>query len=149
MNRPRIERPVVRDLAVGGRLELLDGSAIPLDGNEWTKFLATGSVFGVEYPYGTYLVTCEKRTRGTRYRVARAYWAGRREAVYLGRTPTATILDSAAQKLTTLLTPSEETPVATPPPPDLEAYLAELLAQETDPGHRAAIEALARLVGNR
>lgn len=150
MNQPRIERPTVRDLDRGGTLVLLDGSEIDLaDTERWRAFLSGAATFAVKYPLGTYLAIGERRQRGGRYWVARAYRAGRRANAYLGRRPDTAGLQAASAQLLDTLGPVPEVTPAPTAALDVAGYVEELLRTETDPARRAAAEALRGLLEGR
>lgn len=144
--RPRIIRDYVRGLDTDApRVELSAGGQIALDSDEFISWVSRTHSFAVEYDLGSFLVIAEKRKRGGRYFVARAYQRGKRSSFYVGSRPSASQLRLAADKLFDTFTADEPAPDAT----DLQAYVEQLLARETDPRRRAAAEALRALVGEK
>ncbi|HEU4325958.1 MAG TPA: hypothetical protein VFS21_22660 [Roseiflexaceae bacterium] len=157
---PGSSRPTVRC----GNLHLPDGQCLALDTPQWDAWQAQALAFDVAHPAGDFLVAREKRQRGGLYWVARRYDQGRRASVYLGARVAAADLEHAATELAAKI---DERPAAPPKPPPprrvlsvdqlsalvgdssphtMRALLDQLLAAETDPARRAALEALRRLV---
>lgn len=104
MARPSISRAVVRLPASSSknpaRLEFPDGKTIKLSDAAYNQFLTTFTPFALPLSRGgTALVIPEKRGRGGRYWVARAYEHGAREAVYVGAKPDADSLRRAQVEL--------------------------------------------------
>ena len=142
MGRPRGKRATVRELDSDTPvLELLNGARLELDSDDFTDWCADNNTFAVEYELGTFLVIAEKRARGGRYFIARAYYRGRRSNSYLSTLPSAEQLRNAAQRFAAKLAPDSADVTA-----DLTNYVDELLKRETDPGRVAAAEALRALV---
>ncbi|GAB4217191.1 MAG: hypothetical protein OHK0022_59200 [Roseiflexaceae bacterium] len=154
------DRPTVR----GDTLHLPDGQRLALDTPLWDAWQAQALAFDVAHPAGDFLVAREKRQRGGLYWVARRYDQGRRASVYLGARVAAPDLERAATELAAKI---GERPAAPPKPPPprrvlsadqlaaltgdsdphhMRALLDQLLASETDPVRRAALDALRRLV---
>jgi hypothetical protein len=104
MARPSISRAVVRLPASSSknpaRLEFPDDRTIALTESAYDEFLATFTPFSLPLSRGgTALVIPEKRGRGGRYWVARAYEHGAREAAYIGPSPDADALRRADVEL--------------------------------------------------
>jgi hypothetical protein len=86
-------------------LEFPDGRSIALSAAAYGQFLATFTPFALPLNRGIMaLVIPEKRARGDRYWVARAYEAGIREAAYVGTRPDSEALRRAAVELDGRLT---------------------------------------------
>src|ERR687888_873121 len=89
--RPRIQRPTVRGLGASDasanplRLEFPSGRTVAVASAAFPVELARLHVFAVDYTLGSFLVIAERRNRGDRYWIARAYHEGRRASAYLGR----------------------------------------------------------------
>jgi len=149
--RPRIQRPTVRGLGTSDasanplRLEFPDGRTVAVASAAFSAELARLHVFAVDYALGSFLVIAERRKRGDRYWIARAYHEGRRASAYLGREFEEADLRRAAAELVDKLTAPGE--VARPPDPDtVDSLIRDLVAREQDPSRRAAAEAIAALV---
>lgn len=149
--RPRIQRPTVRGVGASDapanplQLETPDGRTIPVASADFVSELSRLRVFAVDYALGTFLVIAERRKRGDRYWVARAYHQGRRASVYLGRAFDEADLRRAADELVERLgagrahvTGMDRTAV--------DAVVHDLVERERDPSRRAAAEAIAALV---
>jgi hypothetical protein len=102
-------------------------------------------VFAVDYAHGSFLVIAERRKRGGRYWIARAYHLGRRASAYLGREFGEADLRRAAAELVDKLEAPEES-VGPPDPATVDSIMRDLVARERDPDRRAAAEAIAALV---
>ena len=104
MPRPALARPTVRlpaaSAKVPAQLVFPDGRVIALDDPEYDVYLTTLMPLGLPLASGALaLVIPEKRGRGGRYWVARAYRDGVREAVYVGSRPDAESLRRAQVEL--------------------------------------------------
>lgn len=142
MGRPRGKRATVRDLDSDTPvLELLNGSTIELDSDDFATWCAANNTFAVAYELGTYLVIAEKRARGGRYFIARAYHRGRRGNSYIGTLPTVEQLRTAARHFAEKLAPDSVEVTA-----DLNNYVDDLLKHKSDPERQATLEALRALV---
>jgi hypothetical protein len=156
------ERPTVRD----EELRLPDGKRLALDTREWDAWLAQALSFDVAHPAGDFLVAHEKRRRGGLYWVARRYDRGRRASAYIGARVTASDLEKAATELAAKISAQAPAERKAPPgrrvlstpqldaiagesdPTTIQAVVAELLEREADPGRRAALQALQKLVAS-
>jgi hypothetical protein len=144
--RPHVDRPLIRGLQ--GRkgslsLEFSDGrAAVDVASRAFSTVIADLRVVAVEFELGTFLIISERRTRGGRYWVARAYHDGRRASVYLGREFGEREVREAADRLTERLA---EVPVL-PPDAPIDDVVRDLLDRERDPARRAAAEAIAAMV---
>jgi hypothetical protein len=149
-----------------GELHLPDGARLALDTSAWDAWLAQGLAFDVAHPAGEFLVASERRGRGGRYWVARRYDRGRRASAYLGAQVGAADLERAAAELATkieaqapaerrappgrrvLSTPQLDAITGESDPTTMRAVVDDLLAGEADPGRRAVLEALQKLVAS-
>lgn len=129
MGRPRSKRATVRGLD-GDKpaLDLLNGSNIELGSEDFSTWIEKNNTFAVEYELGTFLVIAEKRARGGRYFIARAYYRGRRASSYVGSLPSSERLRVAATRFIDKLAPDSAEVTA-----DLNHYVTELVKRETDP----------------
>jgi hypothetical protein len=126
-------------------MEFADGRSFTLGSDGFGTALDAHRVVAVEYALGTFLVIAERRTRGDRYWVARAYHHGRRASVYIGREFDAAGVRRAADGLAAKL--QEEPPSRSPADSaTLDAVMRDLIERERDPTRRAAAEAIAALV---
>lgn len=159
---PLPERPTV----TAGTLQLPDGRCLALDTSGWDAWLAQALAFDVRHPAGDFLAAREKRGRGGLYWVARRYDRGRRASAYLGAYVRAADLERAGTELAAKIAaqaPAERKPppgrrvisqpqleaiTGTSDPTTMREVVTTLLAQETDPERRAALEALQKLVAS-
>ena len=152
--RPRIQRPTVRGLGASDasarhlRLEFPDGRTVAVGSTAFSAELARLHVFAVEYLLGSFLVIAERRKRGDRYWIARAYHQGRRASAYLGREFGDADLRRAATELVDKLESPGE-PVRPADPDTVDSIIQDLVAREQDPSRRAAADAIAALVRRR
>jgi hypothetical protein len=149
--RPRIQRPTVRGLGASDasaeplHLELPDGRSVPVASAAFPAELARLHVFAVNYALGSFLVIAERRKRGNRYWIARAYHEGQRASAYLGREFEEADLRRAAAELVDKLGAPEQ-PARPADPDTVDSIIRDLVARERDPSRRAAAEAIAALV---
>lgn len=124
---------------------MTDGRSLALGSDAFASELPALRVVAVEYPLGSFLVIAERRKRGDRYWVARAYHQGRRASVYLGRefdeADIRRASDDLAAKLQDAGPASDAADRAI-----LDAVMRDLIERERDPARRAAAEAIAALV---
>lgn len=148
VGRPRLVRPTVHDLDTSPVL-VRGRKRIALDDPAFTSAVEKLHTFAVDYELGSFLVIAEKRRRGGTYFVARAYSAGKRASHYLGRAADISTesLREAAKTLIEKLRPPKR--ATEPSSVDVEAFVAELVARETDPERRATAQMLAELIRNR
>lgn len=151
--RPTIRRPSIRGLADGtsGKplvLEVLGGRSIEVESDAFLSELVRLQVVVVEYPLGNFLVIAERRKRGDRYWVARAYFRGTRAAIYLGRTFDEAGIRRAATELAARLGWSRDDR-SSEPRSAVEAVMQDMIRRERDPGRRAAVETIVALVRRR
>lgn len=124
---------------------MTDGRSLALDSDAFRSELAALRVLAVEYELGTFLVIAERRKRGDRYWVARAYHHGRRASVYLGREFDGADVRRASDDLAAKLRDIGPANGAADPA-TVDAVMRDLIEREQDPARRAAAEAIAALV---
>lgn len=122
-----------------------DGRSIALASGAFQSELDELRVLAVDYALGSFLVIAERRKRGDRYWVARAYHHGRRSSVYLGREFREADVRRTAAELAAKFEDYQSTSAPTDPA-TVDAVLRNLIEREQDPARRAAAEAIAALV---
>ena len=126
-------------------MNMTDGRSMALASDAFASELAALRVLAVEYELGSFLVIAERRKRGDRYWVARAYHQGRRASVYLGREFDEGDIRRASDDLAAKLRDVRPANAAVDPA-TLDAVMRDLIDREQDPARRAAAKAIAALV---